>query len=40
MRRTGEVAKLQVKSPLGRPMFRWEDNIKAGFKENVEGVRI
>jgi hypothetical protein len=39
MRRTGEVAKLQAKSPLSRPMHRWEDNIKADFKETVEGVR-
>jgi hypothetical protein len=27
------VVKPEVKSPLGRPSRRWEDNIKMDFKE-------
>jgi hypothetical protein len=26
------VGKHEVKKPLGRPMLRWEDNIKMDFK--------
>jgi hypothetical protein len=28
------VGKPDGKKPLGRPMFRWKDNIKIYFKEN------
>jgi hypothetical protein len=28
------VGKPDRKEPLGRPMFRWKDNIKMDFKEN------
>jgi hypothetical protein len=27
------VGKLRVKRPLGRPRFRWEDNIKMDLQE-------
>ena len=31
------VGKLEGKRPLGRPRRRWEDNIKVGLQEVVEG---
>jgi hypothetical protein len=31
------LGKSEVKTPLGRPRRRWEDNIKIDFQE-VEGV--
>jgi hypothetical protein len=32
------VGKTEGKRPLGRPMPRWEDNIKAGFQEVEWGL--
>jgi hypothetical protein len=32
------VGKPEGKRPLGRPMHRWEDNIKLGFQEVGCGV--
>jgi hypothetical protein len=32
------VENLEVKRPLWRPMYKWKNNIKMGFKIGFEGV--